>query len=135
MNITNEEIKNECLSRMEMLNLSRQCINAFKKGVVWESESIGALYELNDKEKEIVKEFEEKHKGCKVYHVIHNITEFGELYNLLYVSTDKDEWERDKEDIRQNCVFVYVKNIDIDYYSEFGIIGIKKNIGGLIRVA
>ena len=37
----------EALKRMEMLHMSRQCINAFKRGDVWESEGMGALYECN----------------------------------------------------------------------------------------
>ena len=45
-----EKIFNECLERMEILKLSKQCISAFKSGKIWESESIGALYEVNEKE-------------------------------------------------------------------------------------
>ena len=48
-----QEIKNECLTRMEILNLSYRCKQAFKSGKVWESENYGALYELNNEEKEI----------------------------------------------------------------------------------
>ena len=136
MNIASEEeIKQECLSRMEKLGLLLQCRNAFKKGKIWESESIGALYELNEKEQEIVNEFEKEYKGYKVYHLIHNITEFGELYSLLYVGTDKNEWQYDNEDIDNNMVMVYCKNMTDEFCSEFGTIMIKKNIGGLIRVA
>ena len=45
-----EKIYNECLERMKLLELSNQCVNAFKRGKIWKSESIGALYELNEKE-------------------------------------------------------------------------------------
>ena len=104
------EILNECLTRMEMLNLDKQCIGAFKKGKVWESEGIGALYKVNDKEQEIINKFETEYKGYKVYHAIHNLTEFGELYSLLYVSTEKSEWEDDKQDIKENYPIAYVYN-------------------------
>lgn len=130
----NNEIYNECLNRLEMLKISRQCINAFKRGELWLSEGIGALYELNKEEKEIVSNFENEHKGYKVYHIIHNITDFGELYNLLYVSNDKEEWEQDREDIKEGYMFCYVYNKDLDYCSEFGTIAIKSNIGGLVRI-
>ncbi len=93
-----QEIKEECLNRMNILKLSKKCINAFKSGKVWESESIGALYEVNQKEQAIIDNFEKEH-GYKVYHMIHNIFEFGECYSMLFVSKDKEEWERDKEDI------------------------------------
>ena len=129
-----EKIFNECITRMEILNLSRQCIGAFKKGKIWESESIGALYEVNEEEQEIINNFEKEHEGCKVYHLIHNITDFGELYNIFYVSTDMNEWEQDKQDLKENYAFVYVYNKSADWCSEFGSIAIKKNIGGLIRI-
>lgn len=130
-----EKIYNECLRRMERLSLSRQCINAFKKGKVWESEGIGALYEINDKEQKIVDEFEKNYEGYKVYHMIHNMTEFGELYSILYVGTDEDEWNMFDEDIVEGITFAYVYNCDEESYSEFGSIGIRKNIGGLIRIS
>lgn len=129
-----QEIKNECLTRMEILNLSYKCKQAFKGGKVWLSENIGALYELNEKEQEIVDNFEKENKGYKVYHLIHNITDFGELYNIFYVGTDKEEWEQDKQDLRENYAFVYVYNNTDNWCSEFGTIGIRQNIGGLIRV-
>lgn len=130
-----KEIFNECITRMEILNLSRQCIGAFKKGKIWESESIGALYEVNEEEQEIINNFEKEHEGYKVYHLIHNITDFGELYNIFYVSTEENEWEQDKEDLKQDYAFVYVYNKSADWCSEFGSIAIKKNIGGLIRIS
>lgn len=129
-----EKIFNECLERMEILKLSKQCISAFKNGKIWESESIGALYEVNEEEQEIINNFEKEHEGYKVYHLIHNMTEFGELYNIFYVSTDENEWEQDKEDLKQDYAFVYVHNKSADWCSEFGSIAVKKNIGGLIRI-
>lgn len=129
-----EKIFNECLSRMEKLKLDRHCINAFKKGKVWESEGIGALYELNEEEQKIVDKFEKDHQNYKVYHVIHNNTEFGELYNLLYVDTYIEEWNFFEEELKDNATLVYVYNKDYNNCSEFGTIGIKSNIGGLIRI-
>ena len=129
-----KEIINEALKRMKMLKLSNHCINAFKKGKVWESEGFGALYEVNEKEQEIINDFEKDNPGYKVYHMIHNLFEFGECYSLLYVSNDKEEWEQDRNDIKENYVFAYVKNIDFDYCSEFGSIAIKPSFGGLVRI-
>nr|DAG31286.1 MAG TPA: hypothetical protein [Caudoviricetes sp.] len=129
-----EKIFNECLERMEILKLSKQCISAFKSGAIWESEGIGALYEVNEEEKAIITEFEREHEGYKVYHVIHNLTDFGELYNIFYVSTDIEEWELDKTDLKENYAFVYVYNKTDEFCSEFGSIAIRKNIGGLVRI-
>ena len=122
-----EKIFNECIRRMEKLHLSKQCISAFRKGKVWESEGIGALYELDEKEQKIVEQFEKEHEGYKVYHIIHNLFSFGEVYSLLYVDTCFDEWKYFDNDL------VYAYNETDNNCSEFGSICIKSNIGGLIR--
>lgn len=49
----------EALLRMGLLNLDKHCIKAFQNGEVWESEGKGSLYELDENEKQMVKEFEE----------------------------------------------------------------------------
>lgn len=130
-----ELIFNECLKRMEMLKLSSKCIAEFKKGNVWKSENLGALYELTDSEKKIVEEFEKEHENCIVYHIIHNLTDFGEIYSLLYVSPYQEEWQMEIEDIKENILFAYCKNISYDYCSEFGSIMYKSVFGGLVRTA
>ena len=124
----------EAIERMKLLKLDKDCIEAFTKGKVWESEGIGALYQLRDEEQMIVDKFEAHHKDCLVYHMIHNKFEFGECYAILYVSPDTDEWQRDKEDIKEGYVFAYVENIDDDWCSEFGSIAVKPSFGGLIRL-
>ena len=98
----------EAIERMKLLKLDKQCIKAFKKGKVWESEGYGALYEVNDKEQSYIDEFEKEHEGWLVYHMIHNKFEFGECYSMLYVSKYKDEWQADKNDITNGYALVYV---------------------------
>lgn len=129
-----EERFEEAIKRMKLLKLDKQCIEAFKKGKVWESEGFGALYEVNDEEQFIIDKFEAHHEGCLVYHMIHNKFEFGECYSILYVSPDKEEWQQDKDDIEDGYVFAYVENIDDDFCSEFGSIAIKPQFGGLMRL-
>lgn len=129
-------ITNECITRMELLKLDKACIDAFKENKIWESELCGALYELNDDEMKIVKEFEEKHKTCKVYHVIHNIFEFGDCYTLLYVdSEEEDFWQEERNEILEGYVFTYVKNVDCDWCSEFGSVYVEPRCGGLVRLS
>lgn len=136
MKATKEEVFAETLERMKMLKLSNACIEAFAKdNKVWLSEGYGALYECNDKEKAIVDKFEKEHEGCLAYHMIHNIFEFGECYSILYTSPDKDEWQQDKDDIKQGYLFVYVENVDLDWCSEFGSIAYKSQFGGLVRLS
>ena len=129
-----ENQKEEALKRMELLKMSRQCINAFKRGEIWESEGYGALYECNDEEKKIIEKFEKEHNGL-VYHMIHNVFQFGECYTILFVSKYKDEWKDDINDINDGYVLAYVENIDDPICSEFGSVAIKPNIGGLVRLS
>ena len=124
----------EAIERMKLLKLDNPCIEAFTKGNVWESEGYGALYEVNDEEQKLIDNFEKNHKDCLVYHMIHNKFEFGECYSMLYVSSNKEEWESDKEDIKNGYVFAYVENIDNDWCSEFGSIAVKPQFGGLMRI-
>ena len=125
--------KEEAIKRMKLMKLFPTIIEEFEKeDVVNMSENGGMLFWLNDKLKELVKEFEEKYNAL-VYHIIHNYTEFGELYSLFYVSKHKDEWDYDKDDIAYKRQFVYVINVDDDSCSEFGTIGFKERFGGLMR--
>ena len=133
--MTKEERFIEAIERMKMLKLDKSCIEAFTKGKVWESEGYGALYEVNKEEQQIIDKFEKEHEGCLVYHMIHNKFEFGECYSILYVSPDKEEWQRDKEDIKDGYVFAYVYNKDCEWCSEFGSIAVKSQFGGLVRLS
>ena len=124
----------EAIERMKLLKLDNSCIEAFAKGKVWESEGYGALYEVNQKEQELIDNFEKNHPGYLVYHMIHNIYEFGECYSMLYVSPDTDEWQQDKDDINEGYVFAYVYNKTDEWCSEFGSIAVKSQFGGLVRI-
>ena len=126
--------KQEAIERMKMLKIYSQAIKEFEKeNVINVSEHGGILFWLDDEQQEMVKKFEEKYNAV-VYHVIHNYTEFGELYSLLYVSQHENEWDYDKDDIRHNIALCYVVNKDEKCFSEFGSIGIKPQYGGVIRI-
>ena len=135
MNVSKDIKKQEAIKRMRMLGLFKPCIKAFEnRNEVQMSEFTGALYEFSSN-KELsnkVKEFEEEYNAI-VHHVIHSVTEFGELYSFLYVSDHEDEWESDRLDIAYNIVMSYVWNKTDDYCSEFGSIGVKQQFGSLIR--
>lgn len=125
--------KQEAIERMKMLKIYSQAIKEFEReNVINVSEHGGILFWLDDEQQEMVKQFEEKYNAV-VYHVIHNYTEFGELYSLLYVSQHENEWDYDKDDIKHNIALCYVVNKDEENFSEFGSIGIKPQYGGVIR--
>ena len=137
MNVSRENKKKEAINRMKVLGLFAPCIKHFDKyDEVQLSEPTGGLYEFYDNAELTakVKEFEEEHNAL-VYHVIHTYTQFGELYNFLYVSDHDDEWVMDNEDIQDNYVLCYVWNKDDDWCSEFGTIAVRQKFGGLVRVA
>lgn len=136
MNVSRENKKVEAINRMKGLELFAPCIKAFKdRNEVQLSEMTGGLYEFSGNEELTakVKEFEQEYNAL-VYHVIHTYTQFGELYNFLYVSDHEEEWEMDQDDIKDNYVMCYVWNKDDDWSSEFGTIAVRQLFGGLVRV-
>ncbi len=125
--------KLEALERMKLLKLNKNIIKEFEKeNVVNMSENGGYLYWLDSDQQAIVDDFETKHDAL-VYHVIHDYTQSGELYALLYVSKYKNEWQDEKKELKCGYALVYVKNVTDDWCSEFGSIGIKPQLGGLVR--
>lgn len=135
MKRTVEKAKKEAIERMKILKLSRNAITDFKDDDrLYKSEDLGFLYWLYDDEEEMVKKFEKEHE-CVVYHVILSRTNIGTMYSLLYVSLDDEEWEEDRADLQNGQVLAYAVNKAAPECSEIGYIGIKPQIGGLVRVA
>ena len=132
MERTIEEVRVEALRRMKKLKIHKNVLEEFVNGTLNESENGGCLYWLNENEKKIVEQFEEDHKAV-VYHVIHQLTNIGELYSLLYVSHDDEEWEASNKDLDNGEALVYVYNHSFPDCSEFGYVGIRPQIGGLVR--
>lgn len=124
----------EALARLKMLGLHSNVTNDFLLGIINKSEGGGFLYWLNDKEEEIVKEFEKQYDAV-VYHCISTPTNFGDLLSMLYVSAHPDEWEYDRKDLGVFSPLSYVYNKSCPEFSELGSIGIKPQFGGLIRTA
>lgn len=127
----------EAIRRMRELDMFEPAIDMFsKERIVMISEPpFGALYELNDTQKEMVRKFEEESGGL-VYTVIRSHTDFGTLDNLLFVSKYEEEWEWELEKTPESNMyyaFSYVVNHDCEWCSEYGTICIKKKFGGLRR--
>ena len=134
MKATREEQKVEAIARMKQWGIIGDAIRQFEKDdKVMRSEG-GILFWLKDDEQKAVKKIEEEY-GILVYMVIHNRTEFGELLSMIYVSKHKDEWEYDRDDMEQGYAYAYVKNLDDDLSSEYGMIGVQMRYGGLVRTA
>lgn len=134
--VARENKKVEAIKRMRVLGLFRPCIKAFEKyDELQLTEPNGGLYEFSD-DAELnakIKEFEEEYNAL-VYHVIHTYTQFGELYNFLYVSDYEEEWEYDNEDVKAGYAVAYVWNKTDEWMSEIGGIAVRELFGGLVRV-
>ena len=127
--------KEEAIKRMKTLKLHENVMREFtEEGKLNLSEGYGALYWLDDKQQAYVDAFEQKYKAL-VYHVLHNMTEFGELLAFLYVSNEKEEWQYDRDDLKEGYACAYVENLDEPSFSEFGSIGVKPQFGGVVRTA
>lgn len=136
MTVTKAMMKAEALERMDILNLHPNVIKEFKEqGVLNYSYSVlGFLYWLTEETQARVNAFE-KETGYLIYHVIEDETSIGRLITFLYVSADSDEWERDKQDLREGSALAYVVNADDELCSEFGSVGLKSVNGGVVRTA
>lgn len=133
MKKTGKEMKSEAVLRMKMFDMLPQPIREFtEEGKLNQSELIGMLYWLSDEQERIVRNWEEE-TGNMVYHVIHSMTNFGEMLTFLYVSDDDEEWELDRDDIKNGMALCYVYNVTMPDLSEYGSCGIKPCNGGVIR--
>lgn len=136
MKATKEQMKQEALDRMKLLKLHPNVIKEFKEEdkLNYSMGIHGILYWATDEIGEVVQKFENQ-TGYLVYHVIHNNTEIGRMLTLLYVSTEMEEWNADKQDLREGCPLAYVENLTYPDCSEFGSVGVKSLNGGVVRTA
>ena len=97
---------------------------------------LATLYWVDNNEEyvQLIKEFEKKHKAL-VYHAQLTHLEYGDNLALFYVSSEEEEWEQDKADILNGQLFSRVLNLQCEYDSDFGYIGIRPCMGGVVRTA
>lgn len=138
------KLKEEAIARLEMLQkqgLLKNVVKDFKEKDLryysLQSPLGGMLYWLNDlgggeEYQKAVEEFEEKN-NCLVYHAIVTRFEFGTCLSMLFVSEYEEEWEMEREDLKEGIAFGYVKNLDDEWCSEFGSFAYAVASGGLIR--
>ncbi len=125
---TKEQIE-ESKTRIKMLGLEPKYGESLYESTCFRVEKIDFRVSALAK---VINDFETTHKAY-VYHVVYKNTDFGEMYNLLYVSNYKEEWENDRKDIENNMCYAYAYNATYPEDSEMGIIGIELNNGVLRR--
>ena len=131
---TRTEMLNEAIARMKKLDLHPNTISDLKNGTVNVSKQFGALYWADEEEQEMIAKFENEHDAL-VYHAVYTPTQFGRLFSMLFVSQYDEEWELDNEDIDSRTPLAMVINLDDEWCSDMGCIGVKPSFGGLVRIS
>ena len=110
--------KTEAIHRLQLLEklykMHQNVLTEFTSDeTIYYSEKInksfcGILYWLNNKQEYVdaVKEIEQKY-NIYVYHCILSHTEFGDLLDMLFVSSAQEEWEQEIEDLKTGYVESY----------------------------
>ena len=94
------------------------------------------IREVKDVEMDLIRAINnfEKNYNAYVYHIIYTKSNFGNLYSMLYVSNNAEEWENDRKDLQNKECYAYVYNKSDEVCSEIGLIGIEKvNTNLIIR--
>lgn len=133
--LTKAEQKENAIKNLNRIGSYKPYTRAFEKGVVTMYEGYGGYYVEEDELLKKIKEIENKYGGT-VYAVIHQITNIGELYTMLWTGQAEDESGFDVEDYGTNMYYVrsYVWNKTYEDCSEFGDVVIQPALGGLIRL-
>ena len=128
------DIKEIAINMMKLLKLHQNTISEFnKQNKLNRSETgLGLLYWLNDDEQKMVNEFQNKNPNLMVYHIIKTHTvDFGDVYDLLFVTDDEDFIEKAKIDLKDNLVLSHT----VTDFPESGLILVNNRNGGITRVA
>ena len=118
---TNEQVA-ESKKRIELLGLEPR----FSEKLYISNRYM--IREVKDGEMELIRAINnfEKDYNAYVYHIIYTESNFGNLYNMLYVSNNTEEWETDRKDLQNKECYAYVYNKSDEVCSEIGLIGVEK---------
>lgn len=86
------------------------------------------IREVKDGEMDLIRAINnfEKNYNAYVYHIIYTKSNFGNLYSMLYVSNNTEEWKADRKDLQNKECYTYVYNKSDEVCSEIGLIGVEK---------
>lgn len=126
----NAHPEEEAIERMRQMNIMPKVVNDFRHGKLMFSEFGGILYDLNEDAQKAV----EKVSAYGLpYHVVRTQTEIGDMYAVLYVSKEPEEWAFERYNKKDDTVYALVYNATHDFV-EGGSILVKPANGGLMRV-
>ena len=137
MKTTIEQRKEKAAEIMNQLKIYKPYIYDFKRRnfVTYFEHHIG-FWAFQDKELDNkIKQIETKY-DITIYAVTHEICEFGECYDFLYLPNDDEDWDYviDPINSQQFYARAYVWNKTDDFCSEFGDIAVLTAFGGLRRI-
>lgn len=132
--ITESVLRAEALRRIRYLKLSEHVQKDFKENhKLYISDSV-FLCSLTQEENDMIKKWEER-TGNMVYHAIRNDSQIGELFTMLYVSRDADNWQNDRKELKSGFPMAYCINLSCRSCSEYGYIEIEPCCGIVLRTA
>lgn len=129
---TDRELEVEALRRLQKLNVMDTVIKSFQKRKLFMSEFGGILYDLNEDATAAVAEA--KKRNLFPYAVCRTQTEIGDMYTVLGVSRNKEEWGFERPTHNGECL-AYVYNANDPLFSEYGDVIVEGANGGIIRTA
>lgn len=112
-----DEMKQECIKRMQLLKLDSKIINEFKDNdkVYVSKISNGTAEVLIDNDiMKIIKKFEEK-QTIKIYHVVI----FDSQMYMFAIHTHQEIWHKEKSDLKRGWVTVVSCDIPTEGVLEF----------------
>lgn len=104
------ELKQECVERLKILKLDSQIIDDFKNNdKIYVTQINKDIMEVTHciEIKELIKSLEEKRKA-KIYHIVSTEEELRNVIYLLYTSTNKKEWELEKQDLKRGLTQAFI---------------------------
>ena len=97
--ITRDEFTKECIKRLKILKVNDKIIEDFEKNnILYVSEINENVSRLNDKQQELVTQYESTY-NVKIFHLVHLKTTNKDLLYCLYVSSKKHEWKLEQRDL------------------------------------
>lgn len=111
-----DELKQEALERLKILKVDEHIIKFFENNnTLYVTDPTGRASQLTDREKAIVKKYEDRW-NILVYYLIHTSKGLEEEYHLLFVAKNKDDWNAEKEDLKQGNVLT--QKLVLDFVTE-----------------
>lgn len=133
--LTREQQHKNAIQFLNQIGSYKPYTNAFKNGTITMYEGFGGYYVEDEHLLKIIRDVEEQYDGT-VYAVIHDFTNFGEMYTLLWSTGYEEDVDYSiEEDNGTYYAMSYVYNKTVPEFSEFGTVGIKPMFGGLVRVS